>query len=475
MRNDKQNSCLSLAAYKGHCSLVEYLIQRGVDVNQKISCGWTALHACAESNQVNMIDVLLKHGAKITKNEDNMTPLMIPALKGMSDTVEYFVEKTDCSRNDKIDALELLATTFAVMSNHDLEKAFHYLRKAMEERYMNKTNTVIKRAQSSVPAYNNWIECWNLCELEAIKTNSEALQMECLAIRERLLGPGHQDVVDAIADVGASFVNEHEYAKGLKLWHYALKQDREIQTVCALRFPGILAIMMERNMEPERTIVLEIFQILSARLRQIMLRINEGNGDKDSLQKSCEETTIACVYLIGILLHIGKNEDDQHELYQVVYKFIRQKPYLRNGFTPLHMCCSIDTYTSYESLLTIVPFPNASLCETFITCGSNVNDMDNGNNTPLHTVVSCFKDYIIDIDTFHEILTCLIESGTHLDIRNKENKTAADIVNIAFVEDIIVANREFSLKCLAATAIRKTDVQYKGIVPRDLQKFVELH
>lgn len=37
-------------------------------------------------------------------------------------------------------------------------------------------------------AYNNWKESETMMELEAIRNNQEAIHMESLAIRERILG-----------------------------------------------------------------------------------------------------------------------------------------------------------------------------------------------------------------------------------------------------------------------------------------------
>jgi len=42
-----------------------------------------------------------------------------------------------------------------------------------------------------VKAYENWKECETLERLESIKNNSNAIHMESLAIRERILGKYH--------------------------------------------------------------------------------------------------------------------------------------------------------------------------------------------------------------------------------------------------------------------------------------------
>lgn len=50
-------------------------------------------------------------------------------------------------------------------------------------RYADKENVILKPRIPPVPAYGDWVECQTLEELEAIRHNSNALHMECLAIR----------------------------------------------------------------------------------------------------------------------------------------------------------------------------------------------------------------------------------------------------------------------------------------------------
>lgn len=55
-------------------------------------------------------------------------------------------------------------------------------------RYNDINNIVYKKLGSTVKAYENWEECKTLERLESIKNNPNAIHMESLAIRERILG-----------------------------------------------------------------------------------------------------------------------------------------------------------------------------------------------------------------------------------------------------------------------------------------------
>lgn len=51
-----------------------------------------------------------------------------------------------------------------------------------------------KPATDPIPAYENWKEMQTLQELERIQNDGNALHMESLTIRERILGPLNPEV-----------------------------------------------------------------------------------------------------------------------------------------------------------------------------------------------------------------------------------------------------------------------------------------
>ena len=71
--------------------------------------------------------------------------------------------------------------------NYSLNKAFHYLKLAMEFRYDDLSNIVRKDVLPPVPAYENWIESQTVQDLHAIRYNQNSIHMEALTIRERIL------------------------------------------------------------------------------------------------------------------------------------------------------------------------------------------------------------------------------------------------------------------------------------------------
>lgn len=63
--NRHGHTCLMIACYKGHHQIAHYLLGLGANVNRKSVRGNTALHDCAESGSLNILRMLVDHGAKM--------------------------------------------------------------------------------------------------------------------------------------------------------------------------------------------------------------------------------------------------------------------------------------------------------------------------------------------------------------------------------------------------------------------------
>lgn len=52
-----------IACYKGHLRIAQYLLSLGANVNSKSVKGNTALHDCAESGALDILQLLIEKGA----------------------------------------------------------------------------------------------------------------------------------------------------------------------------------------------------------------------------------------------------------------------------------------------------------------------------------------------------------------------------------------------------------------------------
>lgn len=116
-------------------SQVNFLLDKGADLNQKAHCGATALHFAAECGHTAIVCELLKYGTKMTKNASGMTPLITAAERTRAEVVECLVRREEVSKEEIIDAYELLGASYANdKDSYCLIKAYRYLHQAMELR-----------------------------------------------------------------------------------------------------------------------------------------------------------------------------------------------------------------------------------------------------------------------------------------------------------------------------------------------------
>lgn len=116
---------------------MKFLISKNVDLNVKAPCGTTALHFAADNGYCDIVTKLLEHGAEITKNDVGMNAFMTAAERTKSNVVEYFVNSGRFSKEEIVDAYELLGASFANdKENYSLSEAYKYLKMAMDLRYL---------------------------------------------------------------------------------------------------------------------------------------------------------------------------------------------------------------------------------------------------------------------------------------------------------------------------------------------------
>ncbi|XP_047740597.1 protein fem-1 homolog B isoform X2 [Hyalella azteca] len=178
-----------------------------------------------------------------------------------------------------------------------------------------------------------------------------------------------------------------------------------------------------------------------------------------------------------------KDEDESHRasvsekemrLYTAIYRLLRTNSLTCRGQTLLHLAVSPETHVDDFYTNLVCKFPCASTARLLISCGANVNALDNARNSPLHLIVP-YQKPISDFLTIYNIIQGLVEAGAHMDIVNSAGLTPMDCASTAVAEMILRLQQRLSLQCLAARALVNAGVPFKGRVPRALEAFVELH
>ena len=163
--SDCESSPLMAACYCGRLSVVTYLIKKGAFMDFQCKDGSTALHLAVQLGHLDIVSQLLTLGASQLPNNQGLTPLLYACDKGFIEIVEYLIERRECTKEQTIDALELLGVTIANdRRDHvteDMKKAFNYMKRRMEKRYGDLAHPLLKKKIEPVEAYQNREESKN--------------------------------------------------------------------------------------------------------------------------------------------------------------------------------------------------------------------------------------------------------------------------------------------------------------------------
>ena len=77
------------------------------------------------TDHIQIAKELVALGASHLPNIQRLTPLLLASTKCKIDMVEYFINRPECTKEQRIEGLELLGATIANKRNvYDIEKAF---------------------------------------------------------------------------------------------------------------------------------------------------------------------------------------------------------------------------------------------------------------------------------------------------------------------------------------------------------------
>ncbi|XP_018495772.1 protein fem-1 homolog B [Galendromus occidentalis] len=475
--NKFENTCLMIATFRGHKDVVKCLLSLGAPVNARALCGNSALQFAAEAGNIEIIHELMQFGADIrTVNKNGMTPLLSAAERTQAHAVEYFVDLKCYPREENIDALEVLGASYANdKDTYDLERCYHYLRVAMLERA--KEPVITKKLPPPVPAYENRVECQTLEELEQIKYNANTLQMESLAIRERILGSHNTEVPHHVTFRGAVFADSADFDRSLELWLHALTLRRD-NNICLLqdlvRFAQLFCQMLHLGVPVSVEVLRRVLETAACQL--------EVSNMHSSAQKKAanhtddeHEIVLTILYLLVVLSKVLLREPkEKEELFDLVRRINASRCVTREGNSLLHLAVDEDTPVNDFHTRNLCRFPCANTAKLLIRCNANVNAINKERNTPLHIIMK-YSNPSSNFKALHSIMSELIRNGAHTDTVNARGQTPLDAASTSMARTLLRFQLEIKLKCIAAKAVQKHGLQYEGIVPTGLIGFIENH
>ncbi|NXS13599.1 FEM1A protein, partial [Neodrepanis coruscans] len=526
--NRHGHTCLMISCYKGHREIARYLLEKGADVNRRSVKGNTALHDCAESGSLEILQLLLRSKARMEKDGYGMTPLLAASVTGHTNIVEYLIqgglqqeepagsrggncasggshqrhrgagEETRgrqeeeggegcgasagaedevpgvfCTREAAVEALELLGATF-VDKKRDLLGAHKYWRRAMELRCEGGRYLPKPEPRQLVLAYDYAREVSSLEELEALITDPDEMRMQALLIRERILGPSHPDTSYYIRYRGAVYADSGNFERCINLWKYALDmQQGNLEPLSPMTASSFLSfaelysyVLQDRSKGALATQLgfPDLIGVLSKGVREVERALVHG---KDPVADSAQFTkTLAIIlHLVFLLEKVECSPEQEHHKRQTIYRLLKCSPRAKNGFTLLHMAVDKDTTT--VGRYPVGKFPSLHVVNLLLECGADPDSRDYDNNTPLHVAAR---------NNCPPIMRALMEAGAHMDATNAFKQTAYELLDEKLLSKSTMQPFNYiTLQCLAARALDKHKIPYKGFIPEELEAFIELH
>ena len=426
-RNKYKGTPMMAACDYGHLSIVTYLINKGAFMDLQDRHGYTALHHAAEMGHFEIVRQLLALGASQLPNNQGLTPLFLACDKRSIEIVEYLIKRPECTKEQRIDALELLGATIANDKPRDTENAFSYLKRGMEERYEDLAHPLLKKKMEPVEAYQNRKESQTLEELALLEGDDHAIGMEGLIIRERILGSDNPAILYEIRFRGAVLADSEQYDLCIGLWQRAMEKAMNCDfpiTEDLERLTDLFGEMLQKGKLLSPNSIEEVFEILVAASEKRTEERMSKNLQEEHENKEQEETLqYSALYLLMIYTKVKVQNANMIDFLQ---RFLRLNPRNNDRNTLLHLAAWHETPIKEDNVRRVCKLPCVETMKLILHAGGNVNAVNTEGNTPLHLAVTFRPNGPEEVVILSEMLLLLLDIGADPKLENKNGQTPLD-------------------------------------------------
>ena len=424
-RNDYESTPLMAACYYGHVSVVTYLIDKGAFMDlQYQDSGNTALHDAVKRGYLEMVSQLLSRGASQLPNNQGLTPLLHACNLRSIEMVEYLINRPECTKEQRIDALELLGATIAIDrpgNTEDMKEAFSYMKRGMEERYEDPAHPLLKKKMEPVEAYQNRKESQTLEELALLEGDDHAMAMEGLIIRERILGSDNPAILFKIRYRGAVFADSGQYELCFGLWKRAMEKamNNNVSIIGHLRsYTSTFGEMVQKRELLRPKIIEDAFEILVTACEKQTEKSQEGHENEEE-----KNTLYYALYLLMIYTKVKVQNANMTDFLQ---RLLRLNLSCSDGNTLLHLAAWHETPIKEDNVRSVCKLPCVETVKLILRAGGDVNAVNTEGNTPLHLAVKFKPAEPEEVGILREMLLLLLDIGADPKLANKNGQTPLD-------------------------------------------------
>ena len=461
-RNNFNSTPLMITCYKGHPNVASYLVKHGANINLQDNKGGSCLHRASEGGHVQLACELLALGAKQTQNLNRLTPLLEASNDCKIEMVEWFINRPECSKEQRIDALELLGATIANDPHaYDIKRAFSFMKRGMEERYEDPSCPLLKKKMEPVEAYQNRTESQTLEELSLLEGDDHAIQMEGLMIRERILGTDNIMLWFPIRYRGDVLANLKKYELCVGLWTRAM----EIAMNCNVpgtkdleNLTNLIAHMMQNGHTLNPQTIENIFEKLIDGKRKLSENLKPGDLEEEFKSAAQETLLFNALYLLVMYTKVQVSSEMKNgNMIDLLQRFLCLEPRTRDGNTLLHLAAWHKTPVPRDTIANwrgVCELPCVETMKLILHAGCDVNSVNAQGNTPLHLAVT-FAPGPEQVEILKEMLELLLDLGADTKLVNKNGQTAMDYCETDEARGILSAKRGPGAMSIEARKVRK--------------------
>ena len=461
-RNNLNSTPLMITCYKGYPNVASYLVKHGANINLQDDMGNSCLHYASERGRVQLACELLALGAKQTRNLDRLTPLLSASANCKIKMVEWLINRPECSKEQRIDALELLGATIANDSEaYDIEKAFSFMKRGMEERYEDPSCPLLKKKMEPVEAYQNRTESQTLEELSLLEGDDHAIQIEGLMIIERILGTDNTILRYLICYRGAVLADCKKYELCVGLWTRAM----EIAMNCNVPktkdledLTDLFAHMIQNGHSLSSQTIENIFEKLIDGKRKLSEKLKSGGLEEEQKNEAQETLLFYALYLLVMYTKVQVSSEMKNgNMIDLLQRFLCLEPRTRDGSTLLHLAAWHKTPVPRDTVANrrgVCELPCVMTMKLILHAGCDVNSVNAQGNTPLHLAVT-FVPEPEQVEILKEMLELLLDLGADTTLVDKNGQTVMDCCETDDARCILSAKGRLVAMNIEAGKVRK--------------------